>query len=110
MEKTLNLSQALKLMSSFDEKGNPVKFNLAYRTFNSQSKKGGKLKMFNGAEMLQKSKETKSLNEFNVFDVVNNPKNPNHWKNRTRNIKVNGKVKKIVIDYIIALNGQKVNY
>lgn len=108
---TISLSEALRLMAEMDSNGKPVKFNLEVRTFNLQTKKGGKLKTYLGAEMLRKPQERNSLlTKESVFEVQHNPKNHNHWKNRTRNIKVDGKVKKINIDYIISLNGQKVHY
>lgn len=36
-------------------------------------------------------------------------KNPNHWENRTRNIKLeNGEIKKINILFVDSFNGKKV--
>ena len=38
-------------------------------------------------------------------------KNPNHWQNKTRNLKLSdGTIKKICILFIIAFNGKEVIY
>lgn len=44
--------------------------------------------------------------------LTNVRRNPNHWDNKTRNIKVlpQGDIKKIHINHIIEFNGKKVVY
>ena len=38
-------------------------------------------------------------------------KNPNHWQNKTRNLKLSdGTIKKICILFIVAFNGKEVIY
>lgn len=41
----------------------------------------------------------------------NTAKNPDHWKNATRNVLLpNGKIQKINVRFILSYNGQKVSY
>jgi hypothetical protein len=46
-----------------------------------------------------------------VFAREKSSRNPNHFDNRTRNIELpSGEIKKIRIDFIIEINGNKVIY
>lgn len=100
------LGEVLQEMKKLTDGKNPVPFSLAVRTFNRFNKNGGKLILYHNAELMQppKKKGLVRLADPTAF------KNPNHFENRTRNIKVNGDIIKINILFIIAFNGYKVIY
>lgn len=107
MEKTIFLSDVLSEMRKIDDKNKPVPFSIKVRSFSVQNKKGGEIKNYPYATLLQapKQKGTKRLAMNADF------KNPNHYENRTRNIKLNDqKIKKINILFIDEFNGKKVVY
>lgn len=106
------LSDALKVFSLKDKEGKPFPFDLSLRTFNSQTKMGGKLKIYEGVKHLTEAKTSSlpSLNEM-VFVLDKPERKPSHFDNRTRNIELpNGEIKKIRIDFIISVNGKYVIY
>lgn len=114
MNETISLSEALEIIYTNDKAGNPYPFDIAVRTLNRQSKTGGKLNTYKAvkrvAPLVAKENSTeniiKSLNLKPSFR-----KNPNHVKNRTRNIQLqNGQKKKIHIRLIDSINGKKVVY
>ena len=92
-------------MKKVDSRKNPVPFSLKIRSFNLQNKTGGKLISYEEAVLLRPpaKKGAVRLADETPF------KNPNHWENRTRNIKLkNGEIKKIHIIFIEEFNGKKV--
>ncbi len=93
-------------MKELDENKNPIPFNISVRKFEKKSKVGGELRVFRGATLMQppKNKGLQRLNDSTPF------KNPNHFINRTRNIKTEFGEKKINILFIIEFNGKKVVY
>lgn len=98
----ITLSEALKIFNLRDAKGMFVPFDIEYRTFNEQTKQGGKLKAYCGVKYLPEAKAT---------EEETTGKTPNHYKNRTRNIELsNGEIKKIRIDFIVSINNTKVIY
>ena len=98
----ITLSEALKIFNLRDAKGMFVPFDIEYRTFNEQTKQGGKLKTYYGVKYLPEAKAT---------EEETTGKTPNHYKNRTRNIELsNGEIKKIRIDFIVSINNTKVIY
>lgn len=105
MQNEVFLSQVLTEMKKLDENKNPIPFTILIRTFNEQNKSGGKLILYENAMLMQppKVKGQKRLLQGIEF------KNPNHWENRTRNIKTNEGIKKIHILFIIKFNGLDVN-
>lgn len=98
------LSEVLAEMKKLDEKKNPIPFTIDVRTLNRYNKSGGRYVTHPSAELLQPPprKGVKRLADPTEF------KNPNHFKNRTRNIKVNGEIIKINILFIIRFNGYSV--
>lgn len=107
MEKTIFLRDVLAQMKGLDEQKNPVAFSISVRTFNLQNKTGGNMKYYQNVVLLNppQRKGVKRLAMDTPF------KNPNHWQNRTRNIKLqDGSIKKISILFIDEFNGQKVIY
>lgn len=114
MESTqIYLKDALKIMQLKDKEGKPFPFDLTYRTLNSQTKQGGKLKIYNGAKYLPEANPNapQSKSVAAIFAADKPERNPMHFENRTRNIELqNGDIKKIRIDFIISINNQKVIY
>lgn len=99
-ENVITLKEALAVFSLKDENGFFLPFDLEYRTFNEQTKKGGKYKKYTAVKYLPNAKNEDSSS-----------KNPNHFFNRTRNIELpNGDIKSIKIDFIISVNNKKVIY
>lgn len=107
MVKTISLSEVLVDMKKLDKHNNPIPFSIKVRTFNLQNKTGGRVKDYPKAVLLNppKKKGAKRLAMTTPF------KNPNHWENRTRNIKLpDGQIKKINILFIEEYNGKKMIY
>lgn len=104
----IKLSDCLKLMAQKDNKGMFVPFDLEYRTFNEQTKKGGKLKKYLSVKYLPEAKQT---TEQNIVEAEKQVKSPNHFQNRTRNIELaNSSIKTIRIDFIVSINNTNVIY
>ncbi|WP_313360106.1 hypothetical protein [Empedobacter sp.] len=101
MQKSILLSQVLSEMRKLDERKNPIPFTVSIRTFNKQNKSGGRFVTYENATLMQPPKTAGAVRLSQDIDF----KNPNHWKNRTRNIKTNEGIKKIHILFIIKFNG-----
>jgi len=96
----ISLSDALKIFSLKDEKGMYKPFDISYRTFNEQTKKGGKLKSYKGVKYLPEALDLKKQN-----------RETNHFENRTRNIEIApNEFRKLKIDFIVSINNKKVIY
>lgn len=105
----IKLSDCLKLMAQKDNKGMFVPFDLEYRTFNEQTKKGGKLKKYLSVKYLPEAKQPTPEEKIEVSEKQ--VKSPNHFQNRTRNIELaNGSIKTIRIDFIVSINNTNVIY
>lgn len=107
------LPEALKIMQLRDKEGKPFPFNITYRTFNSQTKQGGRLKSYSKATHISDANPNSIVKDtiFNILDPIKSMRKPSHFCNRTRNIELqNGEVKKIRIDFIISINNQNVIY
>jgi len=87
------------------------RFSLAVREYNRQTKTGGKLKRYSNVELVQaKAFDTDPVKKLQRAPVGFR-KDPKHWKNRTRNIRLaDGRIKKINILLITEFNGKKVVY
>lgn len=116
MEGTVYLKEVLEQMRKLDTNGRAVRFDISVRTFNRQTKKGGKLKVYNNVKLVMNEKGVDrdsiyALQNFKNGTAVRDRKNPRHFQNKTRNIRLeSGEVKKIHINYIIEFNGKKVVY
>lgn len=100
------LSEALKIMNLRDSNNKILAFDISYRTFNEQTKQGGKLKVFKDVKYLPEAKA--SIVDEEVYSDKH-IKAPNHYDNRTRNIELStGEIRKIRIDFIISINNKKV--
>lgn len=108
------LSEVLEQMRKQDETGRAILFSISFRTYNSNTKKGGRLIELKGAKLVMQE----SINEIDEIDSLRYKtkkvlvrKNPKHYENKTRNIKTaNGDIKKINIRDIISFNGKTVSY
>jgi hypothetical protein len=110
------LKDVLKEMRQKSQEGMAVKFDISVRSFNRNSKEGGKLYTYEKAKLVMQEgnltdveKEIIGLKSISKTKKIQ--KNPLHHKNKTRNIKLEtGETKKININYIIEFNGCKVIY
>ncbi|TQI71809.1 hypothetical protein JM79_2758 [Gramella sp. Hel_I_59] len=116
MTETISRAEVLKIMRTPNEEGRAVPFDISYRTFNRNSKTGGKMVHLENVKLVMKEK---GLDPDSVYALKNfKPseeqkekirKNPNHFGNKTRNIRLeNGKVTKIGILWIKEFNGKTV--
>ena len=101
----LTLKNALKIFSMKDGKGMYLPFDIEYRTFNEQTKKGGKLKQYSRVKYLPEAIQNPNAHQNNQL------RSTNHFENRTRNIELTtGEIRKVRIDFIISINNIKVIY
>ncbi len=108
MVKQMFLRDVLSDMRKLDSMNNPIPFTVSVRTFDKTNKTGGVLKTYHNATLMQQGKKRSLIS----LASGKNLKNPNHWENKTRNIKVPGELrpKKINILFITEYNGHKVVY
>ena len=88
-------------MKKLDDKKNPIPFTITVRTFNNQNKSGGKLITYENAVLMQAPKTPGKIRLSQKIAF----KNPNHYANRTRNLKTDQGIKKVNILFIIKFNG-----
>lgn len=116
LQQYIFLNEVLQTMSTLDAQGFAVPFSVSFRTLNRNSKTGGKLVKYPQAKLVIKE-ENKNIDSIQSLRTVSTRKttikrNPNHWDNKTRNIKIlpQGNIRKIHINHIIEFNNQKVVY
>ena len=99
-QEVLTLPEALKVFSTKDKIGMYAPFDVAFRTFNENTKKGGKLKVYQGIKYLPEA-----------LQIDKQIISTNHFENRTRNIELaTGEIRTLRIDFIISVNNKKVIY
>lgn len=101
MQKTMFLREVLMEMKKLDENKNPIPFSITVRTYNQQNKVGGRLVTWDNALLMQPPKAVGKIRLSQNIDF----KNPNHFENRTRNLKTSEGIKKINILFITNFNG-----
>ena len=110
----IRLWEALEIMDSIDPHGKPARFQVRFVTANRTSKEGGEI-----IELKDACKcPVRAKNGQEIYPERKNPqapekitKNPNHWENSTRNIRLpNGQKRKLHIRLIIEFNHMKVCY
>ncbi|WP_421811748.1 hypothetical protein [Flagellimonas sp.] len=113
---TIYLNEVLEQMKAFDDKGRAVPFSIKARTLNRNSRTGGKLLEYEKVKLVM-PEENPNVDSVESLRTKRKSmsgirRNPAHFENKTRNIKVlpSGDIKKIHIRYIIEFNGQKVIY
>ncbi len=80
------LRDILNDMKKLDGFKNPVPFSISVRTFDKKNKVGGVVKTYHNATLMQQGKKRSLTSLASGKDL----KNPNHWENKTRNLKVPG--------------------
>lgn len=114
MVDTISLSTALKIIEQKDAEGYPIPFDISFRTLNRNSKTGGRFVTYNGATILTSLPKQRMSNAAILMDLQSAPKsrkNPDHHKNRTRNLaKPNGEPAKVRIRLIKSINNKDVVY
>lgn len=100
------LSEVLTDMKKLTPEKNQVPFSLSVRTYNRQNKMGGNIKVYRDATLMQAPRIKSETRLSQNLDF----KNPNHFKNRTRNLSTVEGERKINILFIIEFNGYKVIY
>ena len=109
----IKLTEALAIFNRRDQFGKPVPFDVTVRQFSGISKSGGQLRTYQNATYLPSANpdKEKEITLENLLDPVVAAKDPQHFKNRTRNLQLdNSDCRKIPIDFIISVNDQKVIY
>lgn len=109
----ISLKEGLEILNEKDRNGILIPFDMTYRTFNSTSKKGGKLKFYTGAKLLLEKNPNIIHRDTidNILTPIKKTKNANHFKNRTRNIQLpDYSVVTIIIDFIISINNKEIIY
>ena len=113
MENSISFSEAMQIIDRVDKTGNAAPFDIAFRTLNRNSKKGGRLLIYKQVKKYRPRKSTPSRASLlaSVHSVSNVKRNPNHKKNRTRLLELqNGELKKIHIRLIDSVNDKKMHY
>lgn len=115
-QQTIYLQDALTAMKTLDKDGRAVPFSIKVRSLNRYSKTGGKLLFFEQAKLVM-AEENPNANSINSLRTISSQtstqrRNPNHFDNKTRNIKIlpQNKIQKIHIRYIIQFNNKDVIY
>ena len=110
----IRLWEALEIMESMDGQGRPTRFQVKFVTANRITRKGGEIievkdaskcpvTTRNGREIFPERKTGQMQEKIT--------RNPNHWENSTRNIRLpNGQKRKLHIRLIIEFNKMKVCY
>lgn len=107
----ITLKQALEIFNRRDRDGQLVPFDIAYRTFNQTTKKGGALKRYERVKYLPPARPGDDKSIHNLLMPIKPTKNPNHHANKTRNIELaNGDIRKLHIYFIDEINNCKVIY
>jgi len=110
----IRLWEALEIMDSVDPHGRPVRFQVKFVTADRTKKEGGEI-----IELKDASKgPVRTKNGQEIYPQKKNcqgqeriTRNPNHWENSTRNIRLpNGQKRKLHIRLIIEFNNKKVCY
>ncbi|MBT0607641.1 hypothetical protein [Aequorivita echinoideorum] len=116
MQQTVYLNDVLEEMRTPNKEGRAIKFNMSVRSLNKNSKTGGKMYHYENAKLVM---EETPLDPLGIKALQMLPsekretfkKSPNHFKNKTRNIRLeDGSIKKIHIKHIIRFNGKTVIY
>lgn len=113
---TIYLQDVLEQMRTLDTNGKVVPFSISVRTWQRFSHTGGSLRTWDKAKQVMKE-ENPNVNSVLSLRTKTKPRsilrrNPNHFENKTRHIKVlpQNDIKKIHIRLITEFNGKKVIY
>ena len=113
MKNEISFNEVVAIIDKVDKQGNAYPFDIAFRTLQRNSKKGGRLVEY---KQVRKSRpknftETNASLLASVQSGTTIKRDPNHKKNRTRLLELqNGEKKKIHIRLIESINGKKMHY
>jgi len=116
VQEVIYLQDVLTQMKTLTPDGRAPIFDIKVRTFNKYSKTGGRLLHFPQAKLVMKEENpnTDSVLSLRIKRTTRptERKNPAHFTNKTRNIKIlpQKHIKKIGIRHIIEFNNKKVIY
>ena len=113
MNKSISLTQVLTEIDRLDKNNKPIPFSIKFVTADRKKQTGGEIITIDEAiKVVGKKKGEVIIDKRKKKDIDIKTKNPNHWKNSTRNIMVvsSGEIRKIHIRLIIEFNGQNVYY
>lgn len=116
MQETIYLNDVLEEMRTPNKEGRAIKFDISVRTLNKNSKTGGKMNHYENAKLVMEETPLdplgiKALQMLPSEKRIILKKSPNHFKNKTRNLRLeDGSVKKIHIKAIIRFNGKTTIY
>lgn len=110
----IRLWEALETMDTVDAQGRPVRFQLKFVTANRQTGEGGEIiELKDATKCSVRTRDGREIFPQRSFSpaATRTEKNPNHWANATRNVRLpNGQKRKLHIRLIIEFNHQKVVY
>lgn len=110
----IRLWEALEIMDSVDQQGRPARFQIKFVTADRTTKKGGEIiELKDASKCPIRTKKGKEIfpqrRNYPVQDRM--IKDPHHWNNSTRNVRLpNGQKRKLHIRLIIEFNNKKVCY
>lgn len=110
---TVTFSECLEIVNTKDKAGNPYPFTIDVYTLNKNSKSGGALRRYENVKLLKRKKSKSGLGSLTIAasTIQKAKRNPNHFKNRTRNIEFsNDDIKTIHIRLIKSINGKEMVY
>jgi hypothetical protein len=113
MENSISFQQAMQVIDKVNDSGLPIPFDITFRTLQVNSKTGGRLVTYKN--VIKSRSKNKASSTASILKAVQSPrateKNPEHYKNRTRNLELqNGDIKKVKIRQIIKINGKTIHY
>jgi hypothetical protein len=105
----IHLSDALNLMEVVADNNKPIPFQIKWVTHSKTTGTGGKVLEFDQAIKVMGVKNGKMINAVRKTAIALG-KNPNHYKNQTRNISYlnSNQIRKIHIRLILEFNHKKV--
>ncbi|MFO0203705.1 MAG: hypothetical protein ACK528_11320 [Alphaproteobacteria bacterium] len=107
------MRDALAIMEQRGPDGNLLPFSCQYVTYSRQRNEGGKIITVDSAVLsFDKKPFTGKKSETPPTERINTPSQPNHFANKTRNLKIvdSGAIRKMRIRMLITFNGQQVVY
>jgi len=111
MNDTITLHEVLQVLDGRDERKKPNRFDITFCTFSESKNTGGeRITMKNTYRIMGKKYDGTKVNAKPISQATLERRNPNHYKNQTRNITIDGsrQIRKVRIRLIEFFNGKKV--
>mgnify|MGYP000432166516 CR=1 FL=1 len=107
----VTLTEALDIMEQTDRQGRPVPFTVVVDKFDSKTNTTSGRVTYDKVELVMPNKSfTRNFKSLTTQDYIAR-KNPHHFENLTRNIRVDGEeLRKIHIHCILYINDKKVRW